>query len=217
MVADALRAIDNPNAPRVEGSGDSGDAGFASSGAGESWGARTRRILMTGVSYMIPFVAAGGLLIALGFLLGGYEIAGPGQSIIVDNSIFNLPDTGELGLEHAWGSLGAYLGAILFSLGAAAFGFLVPALAGYIAFAIADRPGIAPGFVMGALAGILSTGFLGGIVGGVIAGFAALWIAGWKVPDLGARADARAGHPAVRDPDLRVRDDRHPRQAARRG
>ena len=182
MVADALRAMDNPNAPRVEGSGDSGDASFASSGAGESWGARTRRILMTGVSYMIPFVAAGGLLIALGFLLGGYEITGPGQSIIVDNSIFNLPDTGELGLEHAWGSLGAYLGAILFSLGAAAFGFLVPALAGYIAFAIADRPGIAPGFVMGALAGSLSTGFLGGIVGGVIAGFAALWIAGWKVP-----------------------------------
>ena len=58
----------------------------------------------------------------------------------------------------------------------------MPALAGYIAFAIADRPGLAPGFVMGALAGALSTGFLGGIVGGVIAGFAALWIAGWKVP-----------------------------------
>jgi PTS system fructose-specific IIC component len=182
MIADAIRAIDNPNAPRVEGSGDAGDAGFASSGSGESWGARTRRILMTGVSYMIPFVAAGGLLIALGFLLGGYEIVGPGGSIIVNNSIFNLPDTGDLGLEHAWGPLGAYFGAILFSLGGAAFGFLVPALAGYIAFAIADRPGLAPGFVMGALAGSLSTGFLGGIVGGVIAGFAALWIAGWKVP-----------------------------------
>jgi PTS system fructose-specific IIC component len=182
MIADALAAIDNPNAPRVEGAGDSGDRAVATTAGGESWGARTRRILMTGVSYMIPFVAAGGLLIALGFLLGGYEINGPGQSIIVDNSIFNLPDTNALELEHAWGSLGAYLGAILFSLGAAAFGFLVPALAGYIAFAIADRPGIAPGFVMGALAGTLSTGFLGGIVGGVIAGFAAHWIAGWKVP-----------------------------------
>ena len=59
------------------------------------------------------------------------------------------------------------LGALLFVLGAAAFGFLVPALAGYIAFAIADRPGIAPGFVMGAVAGITGSGFIGGIVGGV--------------------------------------------------
>jgi fructose PTS system EIIBC or EIIC component len=182
MIADAIRTIDNPNAPRVEGSGDSGDSASSGAGAGESWGARTRRILMTGVSYMIPFVAAGGLLIALGFLLGGYKITGPGQSIIIDNTLFNLPDPSALELEKAWGPLGAYLGAILFSLGAAAFGFLVPALAGYIAFAIADRPGLAPGFVMGALAGTLSTGFLGGIVGGVIAGFAALWISGWKVP-----------------------------------
>ena len=182
MIADAVAAIDNPNAPRVEGSGDGGDRAASASGAGESWGSRTRRILMTGVSYMIPFVAAGGLLIALGFLLGGYKITGPGSSIIIDNTIFNLPDPSALELEKAWGPLGAYLGAILFSLGAAAFGFLVPALAGYIAFAIADRPGLAPGFVMGALAGTLSTGFLGGIVGGVIAGFAALWISGWKVP-----------------------------------
>jgi PTS system fructose-specific IIC component len=182
MVADALRAMDNPNAPRVEGAGDSGDSASTAGAAGESWGARTRRILMTGVSYMIPFVAAGGLLIALGFLFGGYRITDPATSIIVNNTIFNLPDPSALELEKAWGPFGAYMGAILFSLGAAAFGFLVPALAGYIAFAIADRPGIAPGFIMGALAGLLSTGFLGGIVGGVLAGFAAHWIAGWKVP-----------------------------------
>jgi PTS system fructose-specific IIC component len=182
MVADALRAMDNPHAPRVEGAGDSGDSAATAGAAGESWGARTRRILMTGVSYMIPFVAAGGLLIALGFLFGGYRITDPATSIIVNNTIFNLPDPSALELEKAWGPLGAYIGAILFSLGAAAFGFLVPALAGYIAFAIADRPGIAPGFIMGALAGLLSTGFLGGIVGGVLAGFVAHWIAGWKVP-----------------------------------
>ena len=63
-----------------------------------------------------------------------------------------------------------------FVLGATAFKFLVPALAGYIAYAIADRPGIAPGFVMGALAvdlggfGLPQSGFLGGIIGGVMAG-----------------------------------------------
>jgi PTS system fructose-specific IIC component len=158
--------------------------GGASATGDESLGARTRRVLMTGVSYMIPFVAAGGLLIALGFLFGGYEIAGDGQSIAVDNTIFSLPDIDELGLDHALGGSAflAYLGALLFTLGAAAFNFLVPALAGYIAYAIADRPGIAPGFVMGAIAGTINSGFLGGIVGGVLAGMVALWISRWKVP-----------------------------------
>ncbi len=67
-------------------------------------------------------------------------------------------------------------------LGGAAFGFLVPALAGYIAYAIADRPGIVPGFVVGAVSGTVGAGFLGGVVGGIIAGFAAKWIASWKLP-----------------------------------
>src|SRR6185503_16564445 len=58
----------------------------------------------------------------------------------------------------------------------------VPALAGYIAFAIADRPGIAPGFTAGAVAVFLSAGFIGGIIGGLIAGFAALWISKSNVP-----------------------------------
>ena len=73
MIAEALRYADDPNAPRVEGALTAGE-GNGGGGAGESWGGRTRRVLMTGVSYMIPFVAAGGLLIALGFLFGGYEI-----------------------------------------------------------------------------------------------------------------------------------------------
>jgi len=181
MIAEALRYADDPQAPRVEGTAD------ATAGGGrveESWGGRIRRVLMTGVSYMIPFVAAGGLLIALGFLFGGYEIVGPGNDIAIDNTLFNLPDLGENGLDHAlFGSpFFAYLGALFFTLGGAAFGFLVPALAGYIAYAIADRPGIAPGFVMGAIAGTINSGFLGGIVGGVLAGLAAHWIATWKVP-----------------------------------
>ena len=144
---------------------------------------------MTGVSYMIPFVAAGGLLIALGFLLGGYEIIGPYGDIAVDNTLFDLPDPGALGLDHALFGSGviAYLGALFFILGKTAFAFFIPALAGYIAYAIADRPGIAPGFVMGAIAidpdGLATpeTGFLGAIVGGVLAGLIAHWIAGWRV------------------------------------
>ncbi len=186
MVAEALERADDPSAPRVEGSAGDGGAG-ASAGtggsSGETWGGRVRRILMTGVSYMIPFVAAGGLLIALGFLFGGYEIVDHG-AVATDSSLFNLPDLDALGLDHAlFGSpLLAYFGALFFVLGGTAFGFLVPALAGYIAFAIADRPGIAPGFVMGALAGTLGTGFLGGIIGGVLAGLVAHWIARRPVP-----------------------------------
>ena len=153
---------------------------------------------MTGVSYMIPFVAAGGLLIALSFLLGGYEIVGPYGDIAVNNSLFNLPDPDALGLEHAlFGSgLAAYIGALFFIIGKTAFMLFIPALAGYIAFAIADRPGLAPGFVMGGLAGNIFnvqtsgdnpvsmpvTGFIGAIIGGVLAGVIAHWISTWKVP-----------------------------------
>ncbi|MBX7447901.1 fructose-specific PTS transporter subunit EIIC [Mycolicibacterium sp. 3033] len=171
MVAEAVAAADNPNAAKVEGSG--ADAGTPGAPAGKvGWGTRTRQILLTGVSYMIPFVAAGGLLIALGFLFGGYEIADTGNDIALNNSLTDLPPGGFL----------QYLGAVLFALGGLAFGFLVPALAGYISFAIADRPGIAPGFTAGALAVFIGGGFIGGIVGGVIAGFAALWISNLKVP-----------------------------------
>ncbi len=90
----------------------------------------------------------------------------------MENSLWNLPP----------GGFSQYLGAVLFSLGGLAFSFLVPALAGYIAFAIADRPGIAPGFTAGAVAVFVGAGFIGGIVGGLIAGFAALWISKWTVP-----------------------------------
>ena len=181
MIAEALRFASDPNPPRVEG--DASAAATGHPGAAESWGGRIRRVLMTGVSYMIPFVAAGGLLIALGFLFGGYEITDHAD-IVTDNTLFNLPDAGALGLDHTlFGSdLTAYLGALMFVLGGASFSFLVPALAGYIAFAIADRPGIAPGFVMGAIAGSTQSGFIGGIAGGVLAGVIAHWIVGWQVP-----------------------------------
>ena len=195
MIEEALRYADDPGAPRVEGSASAGEGG---AGANESWGGRTRRVLMTGVSYMIPFVAAGGLLIALSFLLGGYEIVGPYGDIAVNHTLFDLPDVDAYGLEHAlFGSgLMAYIGALFFIIGKTAFALFIPAFAGYIAYAIADRPGIAPGFVMGGLAANLfnvqtsgadpvpfpATGFLGAIAGGVLAGVIAHWIASWKVP-----------------------------------
>jgi PTS system fructose-specific IIC component len=194
MIAEALRYADDPGAPRVEGRHEA--AGESTSGT-ESWGARVRRVLMTGVSYMIPFVAAGGLLIALAFLLGGYEIAlpigadGSGGSVINDivanHSLLNLPDAGAYELKDGATltrpDLLVYLAALLLTLGGAAFTLFVPALAGYIAYAIADRPGIAPGFVMGWVASqVIPAGFLGGIVGGTLAGLSAHWIASRPVP-----------------------------------
>ena len=68
-----------------------------------------------------------------------------------------------------------YIGAILFAVGQAAFSFLLPALAGYIGFGLADRPGIAPGFVAGAVAGVTGAGFIGAIVGGLLGGLVAYW------------------------------------------
>ncbi len=193
MIREALAAADDPNARRVAGSAGGGGQAGAAGAAGQGTGSQIRRWLLTGVSYMIPFVAAGGLLIALGFLFGGYQIVNPnpdveGQSYalswVLDNSLFDLPTSPPVeGLND--GLLG-YLGAVCTVLGQAAFGFLVPALAGYIAYAIADRPGIAPGFVVGAVSVSVGAGFIGGLVGGIIAGFTARWIASWRLP-LGVR------------------------------
>ncbi|GHG43583.1 phosphotransferase system, fructose-specific IIC component [Sinomonas cellulolyticus] len=179
MLDEALAVAADPNGRRIT-AGASGAASSASgSELGESGGAKLKRALLTGVSYMIPFVAGGGLLIALGFLLGGFDITKYADNIVVHNSLLNLPT--EYG-PQALGSLGAYLGAVLFKIGGLSMGFLVPALAGYIGYAIADRPGIAPGFVAGAVAGFMGAGFLGGIVGGLLAGYTAHWLASLPAP-----------------------------------
>ncbi|WP_182380267.1 fructose-specific PTS transporter subunit EIIC [Nocardioides sp. WS12] len=198
VIADALRAATDPDAARVEGAAGGGTTDAYASTTGESWGGRTRRVLMTGVSYMIPFVAAGGLLIALGFLLGGYDSANVAGDILVNHTLLDPPSPASYGLDHVAFDSGVllYLGVLLFVIGKAAFALFVPAFAGYIAYAIADRPGLAPGFIMGALAtnlvgfasaddvpvGAAQTGFIGAIVGGVLAGVVALWVSRWKVP-----------------------------------
>ncbi|WP_426025595.1 PTS fructose transporter subunit IIC [Brevundimonas sp. TSRC1-1] len=115
-------------------------------------GAGVYKHLMTGVSFMLPFVVAGGLLIALAFAVGGIY-AGDQQGTFA---------------------------AALFQIGAkAAFTLMVPALAGYVAFSIADRPGLAPGMIGGVLAAQLGAGFLGGILAGFIAGYAVRLMSRW--------------------------------------
>ncbi|MBM7767103.1 PTS fructose transporter subunit IIABC [Glutamicibacter nicotianae] len=169
LINDAIAASEDPQARRVP-------AGAAASTEenkdNESFGAGLKRALLTGVSYMIPFVAGGGLLIALGFLFGGYDITDVADKYLTENSLFNLPNAGFM----------AYIGAVAFKIGNLSMSFLIPALAGYIAYAYADRPGIAPGFTAGAVAGFMGAGFIGGIVGGLIAGLACRWIGSWNVP-----------------------------------
>jgi PTS system fructose-specific IIC component len=132
---------------------------------GEGYGTKLRKWLMTGVSYMVPFVAAGGLLIALGFAIGGYQI-----------------NEAKPVIEHFdWGQVDSW-GALLFQIGGAAFGFLVPVLAGYIAYGMADRPGLVPGFVGGAISVTIGAGFLGGLVAGLIAGGVVLGIQRVNIP-----------------------------------
>ena len=194
LVDKALAVVDDPSATRVPAGGESAEESEEGS---EHWARRLQRSVMTGVSYMIPFVAAGGLLIALGFLLAGYDVANLYEKIsISDYSLWNLPGNefvheiknsagdvvGTETITVSQSGLLLYIGWTLFLLGQAAMSFLVPALAGYISFGLAGRPGIAPGFVMGVVAVEVGAGFIGGLVGGILAGYFAAWLAGLGVP-----------------------------------
>ncbi|MBB1494706.1 PTS sugar transporter subunit IIA [Propioniciclava sp. MC1595] len=190
MVEEAVAASTNPNAHRVSGTASTASPD-AAGGSQLGWGKRIQQALMTGVSYMLPFVAAGGLLIALGFLFAGYDVA-------LAPDCANLPawaggaDAATCAAAGSYGQLAyamgpgvgllTWLGSIMFLIGGAAFGFLVPALSGYIAYSLAGRPGIAPGFVGGAISVALGAGFLGGLVTGIVAGLLALWLTTFSVP-----------------------------------
>ena len=133
-------------------------------GNGESVGRQLYKHLMNGVSYMLPFVIGGGILIALSFLLDSYDIN-------PSNFGKNTP-----------------IAALLNNIGTIAFGFMLPVLAGFIAMSIADRPGLAVGFVGGALASagttfasafdpsipVISGGFLGALFAGFAGGYLVL-------------------------------------------
>ncbi|MDN5514650.1 MAG: fructose-specific PTS transporter subunit EIIC [Pseudomonas sp.] len=128
--------------------------GKAAASSGEKSG--PYKHLLTGVSYMLPMVVAGGLLIALSFVFG----------------------------IEAFKEEGTFAAALMQIGGDAAFKLMVPVLAGYIAYSIADRPGLAPGMIGGLLASSLGAGFIGGIAAGFIAGYTAKAIARWvRLPD----------------------------------
>ncbi len=121
--------------------------------------------LMNGVSFMVPFIVVGGLLIAIALTLGGHTT--PKGLVIPEDSF--------------WKSIE--------NIGSLSFKFMVPILAGYIAVSIADKPGLVPGMIGGAIAADGSlygseagAGFLGGIVAGFLAGYIAKWIKQIKVP-----------------------------------
>jgi PTS system fructose-specific IIC component len=139
-------------------------------------GTRLRQWLMTGVSYMIPFVAAGGILIALAFLFGGAEVA----SKVNGGSFEGVNYPGVTDLSKLV-SVAGYAG-LLFKIGATSFSMLVPILAGFIAYGMADRPGITPGIVAGLLALAIGAGFLGGLIGGLLAGAVVIAIKRVNVP-----------------------------------
>lgn len=158
------RALDAPTSSGEDaGAGGAGGTGAGTAAGERSWirtfGDDLYRALMNGVSHMIPFVVTGGLMLAVALSLGGEPTA---EGLVIPEGTF-------------WDTLN--------QLGGLAFSLMVPVLSGYIAMAIADRPGLAPGFVTGlvAVTGDLygseaDAGFLGGIVTGVLSGCVALAI-----------------------------------------
>jgi fructose PTS system EIIBC or EIIC component len=142
----------------------SGDHDVFASVTGESTSKveEVRRWLMTGVSYMIPFVVGGGILIAASFAVADavevtqHAIFVPGEGV---------QSASALGIDGI-----TWFGVLLLAIGGTAFSMLVPVLAGFIAFAMADRPGITPGFVGGLIAVQVEAGFLGGLIAGLLAG-----------------------------------------------
>lgn len=174
MIAEALAEAENPNGARVAAAASSGeDSAGATEGA---WGSRIYKAVMTGISYMIPFVAAGGILVALGFVFEAITVPNLGdvntKAILDSATLFNL------GNVH-WT---LYLGAVLQTIGGFGLSLMVPALAAYIAYGLAQRPGIAPGFIAGSVALAVNAGFLGGIVGGILAGLIAYALGTLKLP-----------------------------------
>jgi PTS system fructose-specific IIC component len=143
---------------------------------GAGLGTRLRQWLMTGVSYMIPFVAAGGILIALAFLIGGPVVANKVNGGTFEGHEYQaVEDMSKLIVQAGYAGL-------LFKIGAVAFSMLVPILAGFIAYAMGDRPALVAGIVAGLISVEISAGFLGGLIGGLLAGAVVILIKQVKVP-----------------------------------
>lgn len=148
------------------GGGGTGTSSSAGSGAGGKERSVGYKALMNGVSYMIPFVVVGGLLIAISLSLGGHTDPSGGLVIPKDSFWMDVNNIGVIGFQ-----------------------LMVPILSGYIAYAIGDRPALVPGMVGGWIANTGSlydseagAGFIGAIVTGFLAGYLVLWIKKVEVP-----------------------------------
>lgn len=140
------------SAPVYHGDGSSSEEATSSGSVGQE----IYKNLMNGVSHMLPFVIAGGILIAISFMVDQF-IGVPTES---------LGDLGGYNTAAAWFN----------EIGGAAFGFMLPVLAGFIAMSIGDRPGLVAGFAAGALANAGGAGFLGALLGGFIAGYVIVFL-----------------------------------------
>lgn len=123
----------------------------------KSTAAFVRDSIMTGISYMIPVIVGGGVITAIAKMMGGYNIGADAAN-----------------MEN--------LAQVIYTIGNNLMGFTVPAIAAFIAYAMADKPGIAPGYAMGVLANTMKTGFVGGVVGGLLVGFIVIQMKKLNVP-----------------------------------
>lgn len=140
---------ENRNEQAVERKGDTG-----------SFAHKIYMQLMNGVSHMLPFVVGGGILIAIAFLIDGQ---------CVDIHLLSEAERANFGTITP-------AAAFFKGIGGVAFGLMLPVLAGFIAEAIADRPGLALGFVGGMVAANGKSGFLGALAAGFIAGYVILFL-----------------------------------------
>lgn len=135
--------------------GSGGSAASANKGKSGGVGHQIYMQLMNGVSHMLPFVVGGGILIAIAFLIDGLN---------VDMNSLSEAERANFGTITP-------VAAMFKTIGGAAFGFMLPVLAGFIAMAIGDRPALALGFVGGYIAANGKSGFLGALVAGFVAGY----------------------------------------------
>ena len=160
-VSDGIRKPENLINEALSGTapvfkGDGSSSSDSKESADGTVGQRIYKDLMNGVSHMLPFVIGGGIAIALSFMID--QFMGVPQD--------SLAQLGNYNMQASWFN----------QIGNAAFGFMLPVLAGFIASSIADRPGLIVGFAAGALANAGGAGFLGALIGGFLGGYVILFL-----------------------------------------
>lgn len=122
----------------------------------KSQGAIIWDAVLTGISYMIPFIVGGGVIEGIAKAMGGYNIAAD-MAAVGDYTQYTLA-------------------MVVYAIGAAIFDVSVPIIGAYIGWALADKPGLAPGFAVGVISNTIKAGFLGAVIGGLIAGYITIWL-----------------------------------------